>query len=557
MNGIEKNLTKYGDAGFSRLVRRAFLASEGLDATDLDRPIIGIANTASDYTTCHRDMPAMIEAVKRGVSQAGGLPLVFPTISLAETLLSPTSMMFRNLLALDTEEMIKAQPMDGVVLVGGCDKTVPAQLMAAASADIPAISLVTGAMRTGSWQGDRLGACTDCRRYWLQYRAGAIPDEEMNEIEQSLCTTGGTCMVMGTASTMACMAATLGMMLPEGATPLSGSGDRLRQAVATGRCIIDLVRRNITPRKIMTRPAFMNAIAVLSALSGSTNGIIHLVAIARRVGITLNLNDFHEVAQQVPVLVDCKPAGKGYMEDFHYAGGLPVLLKSMASLLDLNTENVNGQRLSEILEDVSPPESWQDTIHTLDRPLAEPGALCILYGSLAPEGAVIKKAAATPKLLKHRGPAVVFESPDDVAERIDDPDLHISPDHVLVMRNAGPVAMGMPEAGSLPIPKRLAAEGITDMLRISDARMSGTAYGTVVLHCSPESAVGGPLAFVQDGDIIELDVAAQRLDLCVDAEELARRKATFVPLPKPERGWQRLYAEHVLPAHLGADLDFL
>jgi len=307
----------------------------------------------------------------------------------------------------------------------------------------------------------------------------------------------------------------------------------------------------------MTRPAFMNAIAVLSALSGSTNGIIHLVAIARRVGITLNLNDFHEVAQQVPVLVDCKPAGKGYMEDFHYAGGLPVLLKSMASLLDLNTENVNGQRLSEILEDVSPPESWQDTIHTLDRPLAEPGALCILYGSLAPEGAVIKKAAATPKLLKHRGPAVVFESPDDVAERIDDPDLHISPDHVLVMRNAGPVAMGMPEAGSLPIPKRLAAEGITDMLRISDARMSGTAYGTVVLHCSPESAVGGPLAFVQDGDIIELDVAAQRLDLCVDAEELARRKATFVPPPKPERGWQRLYAEHVLPAHLGADLDFL
>ena len=557
MNGIEKNLTKYGDAGFSRLVRRAFLASEGLDATDLDRPIIGIANTSSDYTTCHRDMPAMIEAVKRGVSQAGGLPLVFPTISLAETLLSPTSMMFRNLLALDTEEMIKAQPMDGVVLVGGCDKTVPAQLMAAVSADIPAISLVTGAMRTGSWQGDRLGACTDCRRYWLQYRAGAIPDEDMNEIEQSLCTTGGTCMVMGTASTMACLTATLGMMLPEGATPLSGSGDRLRQAVATGRCIIDLVRRNITPRKIMTRPAFMNAVAVLSALSGSTNGIIHLVAIARRVGITLNLNDFHEVAQQVPVLVDCKPTGKGYMEDFHYAGGLPVLLKSMASLLDLNTENVNGQRLSEILKDVSPPESWQDTIHTLDRPLAEPGALCILYGSLAPEGAVIKKAAATPKLLKHRGPAVVFESPDDVAERIDDPELHISPDHVLVMRNAGPVAMGMPEAGSLPIPKRLAAEGITDMVRISDARMSGTAYGTVVLHCSPESAVGGPLAFVQDGDIIELDVAAQRLDLCVDAEELARRKATFVPPPKPERGWQRLYAEHVLPAHLGADLDFL
>lgn len=557
MKGINKNLTKYSDPGFSRYVRGAFLASEGFDTTDLDRPIIGIANTSSDYTTCHRDMPAMIEAVKRGISQAGGLPLVFPTISLAETLLSPTSMLFRNLLAMDTEEMISAQPMDGVVLVGGCDKTVPAQLMAAASADIPAISLITGAMRTGSWQGERLGACTDCRRYWNQYRAGTIPEQDMQEIGQSLCPTSGTCMVMGTASTMACLTATLGMMLPEGATPLSGSGDRLRQAVATGRCIVDLVQREVTPRKILTRPAFMNAAAVLAALSGSTNGIIHLIAIARRVGIALTLEDFHDVAQRVPVLVDCKPAGKGYMEDFHNAGGLPVLWKAMESLLDTETEHVNGQRLSQILDAVSPPQPWQDTIRSLDQPLAPPGALCILRGSLAPDGAVIKKAAATPALLKHRGPAVVFESPDDVAERIDDPALCISPDHVLVMRNAGPVALGMPEAGSLPIPKHLAARGITDMVRISDARMSGTAYGTVVLHCCPESAVGGPLALVQDGDIIALDVENQRVDLCVDEQELARRKEAFIPPPKPERGWQRLYADHVLPAHLGADLDFM
>ncbi len=557
MKGIDKNLTKYSDPGFSRYVRGAFLASEGFDTTDLDRPIIGIANTSSDYTTCHRDMPAMIEAVKRGISQAGGLPLVFPTISLAETLLSPTSMLFRNLLAMDTEEMISAQPMDGVVLVGGCDKTVPAQLMAAASADIPAISLITGAMRTGSWQGERLGACTDCRRYWNQYRAGAIPEDDIQDIGQVLCPTGGTCMVMGTASTMACLTATLGMMLPEGATPLSGSGDRLRQAVATGRCIVDLVQREVTPRMILTRPAFINAAAVLAALSGSTNGIIHLIAIARRVGITLTLDDFHEVAQRVPFLVDCKPAGKGYMEDFHHAGGLPVLWKAMESLLDTETEHVNGQRLSQILDAVSPPEPWQDTIRSLDQPLAPPGALCSLRGSLAPDGAVIKKAAATPALLKHRGPAVVFESPDDVAERIDDPALGISPDHVLVMRNAGPVALGMPEAGSLPIPKHLAARGITDMVRISDARMSGTAYGTVVLHCCPESAVGGPLALVQDGDIIALDVENQRVDLCVDEQELARRKEAFIPPPKPERGWQRLYADHVLPAHLGADLDFM
>ncbi len=555
--GIDRNLTRYGDTEFSRYLRRAFLSSAGYDGEDLSRPIIGVADTSSDYNTCHRDMPALVEGVRRGIAQAGGLALVFPTISLAETLLSPTSMLFRNLMAMGTEEMIRSQPMDGVVLLGGCDKTVPAQLMAAVSAGLPAVSLVTGAMRTGSWQGERLGACTDCRRYWLRHRAGEIDREEIGEIEQSLCPTGGTCMVMGTASTMACLTATLGLMLPGGATPLSGSGDRLRQAVMTGRRIVELTHCGTEPREFLTRASFHNASVVLAALGGSTNAVIHLIAIARRAGVTLTLEDLHEAARNTPVLVNCKPVGTGYMEDFHKAGGLPVLWKALESRLDLDAMNVNGLSLGEILEDTSPPAAWQDTIGTLESPIGSPGALVVLRGSLAPDGALIKRAAAASDRQRHRGPAAVFESPDDVAARIDDPKLGLTPDHVLVLRNAGPVAMGMPEAGSLPIPAYLAKKGVMDMVRVSDARMSGTAYGTVVLHCCPEAAVGGPLALVRDGDLVELDVEERRLDLCVPAEELTRRKAEHVPPPTPDRGWRRLYAEHVLPAHLGADLDFL
>lgn len=557
VKGIDRNLTRYGDTEFSRFLRRAFLSSAGYDGEDLSRPIIGVADTSSDFNTCHRDMPALVEGVRRGIAQAGGLALVFPTISLAETLLSPTSMLFRNLMAMGTEEMIRSQPMDGVVLLGGCDKTVPAQLMAAVSAGLPAVSLVTGAMRTGSWQGERLGACTDCRRYWLRHRAGEIGREEIGEIEQSLCPTGGTCMVMGTASTMACLTATLGLMLPGGATPLSGSGDRLRQAVMTGRRIVELTHCGTEPRDYLTRASFHNASVVLAALGGSTNAVIHLIAIARRAGVTLTLEDLHEAARNTPVLVNCKPVGTGYMEDFHKAGGLPVLWKTLESRLDLDAMNVNGVSLGEILENTSPPAAWQDTIGTLESPIGPPGALVVLRGSLAPDGALIKRAAAALDRQRHRGPAAVFESPDDVAARIDDPKLGLTPDHVLVLRNAGPVAMGMPEAGSLPIPAYLAKKGVMDMVRVSDARMSGTAYGTVVLHCCPEAAVGGPLALVRDGDLVELDVEERRLDLCVPEEELARRKAEHVPPPTPDRGWRRLYAEHVLPAHLGADLDFL
>ncbi len=557
VKGIDKNLTRYGDTEFSRYMRRAFLASAGYDGEDLNRPIIGIADTSSDYTTCHRDMPAMVESVKRGVTQAGGLALVFPTISLAETQLSPTSMLFRNLMAMGTEEMIRSQPMDGVVLLGGCDKTVPAQLMAAVSAGVPAMSLVTGAMRTGSWHGDRLGACTDCRRNWLRYRAGEIDQDEIGEIEQALCPTGGTCMVMGTASTMACLTATLGLMLPDGATPLSGSADRLRQSVLTGRRIVDLARNNEAPQGFLTPASFNNAAIVLAALGGSTNAVIHLIAIARRAGVTLTLEDIHEAARQTPVLVDCKPVGTGYMEDFHKSGGLPTLWKALEDRLDLDAGNVNGMPLGQILKNTPPPADWQDTIGTLDAPIGPPGALVVLRGTLAPDGALIKRAAATSERQRHRGPAAVFESPDDVAARIDDPKLGLTPDHVLVMRNAGPVAMGMPEAGSLPIPAYLARQGVVDMVRVSDARMSGTAYGTVVLHCCPEAAVGGPLALVRDGDVIELDVEHRRLELCVDEEELARRKTEHVPPAPPDRGWRKLYAKHVLPAHLGADLDFL
>lgn len=555
--GIDGNLTSYSDREFSKYIRRAFLSSAGYDREDLDRPVVGIVNTSSDYNTCHRDMPQIVEAVKRGVLEAGGLPLVFPTISLHEILFSPTTMLYRNLQAMETEEMIRAQPMDAVVLLGGCDKTVPAQMMAAVSADVPAIFVVAGPMLTGRWRGERLGACTDCRRYWGLYRAGELSEEEIHEVESVLCFTGGTCMVMGTASTMACLVETLGLMLPGGATAPHPSGERLKVAVASGRRAVALARGGLRPSQILTRPALMNALTVLMALAGSTNAVIHLLAIARRAGLELTLDDFDQVARRVPVLVDCKPTGTGYMEDFHHAGGVPVLLKALEPLLDTSVVGVTGEPLRELLRRIPPPGAWQSTIRTLDQPLKGPGAIAVLRGSLAPDGAVIKVSAATPSLLKHRGPAIVFDSPEEVVARIDDPSLGITPEHVIVLRNVGPVGAGMPEAGSVPIPRYLAEKGVKDIVRISDARMSGTAYGTVVLHCAPEAAVGGPLALVQDGDLIELDVEKRRLDLLVSEAELERRRARFVPPPLPARGWRRLYAEHVLQANLGADLDFL
>ena len=557
LRGIDRSLTNYADEGFSRYLRRAFLASSGYDGQDLERPVIGITNTASDYNTCHREVPQLIESIRRGVLEAGGLPMVFPTISLGEILLSPTSMLYRNLMAMETEEMVRAQPMDAVVMVGGCDKTTPAQMMAAASLEVPSIVAVAGSMLTGDWRGERLGACTDCRRYWGQHRAGELDEREIVEVRERLCPTAGTCMVMGTASTMACLAEVLGLMMPGSASPPATTGARLRVGVETGRQAVALAGQGRTAREILTRPAFENALRVLAALSGSTNAVVHLLALAGRAGVALTLDDFDRIARQVPLLVDCKPAGSGYMEDFHRAGGVPALLKAMESQLDLTTVGVTGQRLADLLDATDAPGAWQTTIRSLDEPLGPAASLVVLKGSLAPDGAVLKRAAASPHLHKHRGRAFVFEGPEDVAARIDDPALGIEPDDVLVLRGVGPVAMGMPEAGSMPLPKYLAERGVKDMVRISDGRMSGTAYGAVVLHVAPESAVGGPLALMRDGDEIELDAEAGRLDLLVSESELERRRAEWKKPAVPARGWRRLYAERVQQADRGVDLDFL
>jgi len=555
--GVGRGLTSYGDPGLSRFLRGAFLSAAGYDADDLERPIVGITDLTSDFNPCHRGMPGIVESVKRGVAEAGGLPLVFPTASLGETLLSPTSMLFRNLLAMETEELVRAQPMDSVVLIGGCDKTVPAQLMAAASSTVPTLVEVTGPMLSNTFEGERVGACTDCRRLWAKFRAGDLDERRIHEAEGALATTSGTCMVMGTASTMATMAETLGMMLPGGAAAPSPTGDRLRHAVRTGRRAVELTQEPVLPRDVLTADAFHNALRVLAAVGGSTNAIVHLLAISRRAGAGITLQDFDDVARETPLLLDLKPSGTGYMEDFHRAGGVPVLLRALRPLLLLDHRGVTGRTLGELVDDTPDPAPWQQTIRTLDDPLGPTGAIAVLTGSLAPYGAVVKVSAATGSLLSHTGPAVVFDSPEDAAQRLDDPALDITADSVLVLRNAGPVAAGMPEAGSLPIPQRLAAAGVTDMVRVSDARMSGTSYGTVVLHCSPESAVGGPLGLVRDGDLIRLDVENRRIDLLVDDDELAARRSSAPPRTVPARGWRRLYAETVTQAHLGADLDFM
>lgn len=555
--GFDRNLTSYGDPEFSRFLRRAFLSSAGHDRDDLSRPVVGIVDTSSDFTTCHRQMPELVEAVRRGILEAGGIPMRVPSMSLGEILISPTSMLYRNLLAMETEEQLTAYPMDAAVLVGGCDKTVPAQLMAACSANVPSIQVVAGPMLTSTWRGERLGACTDCRRQWAAYRAGQLEELDIAELEQVLCPTAGTCMVMGTASTMACITEALGLVLPGGASAPAPSADRLRNGVMSGRRAVSLARDQVRPRDLLTQGSFHNALVVLTAIGGSTNAVIHLLAIAGRARVTLSLNDFDQVARQVPLLVDCKPSGIGYMENFHQAGGMPTLLKTLEPLLDLSCATVAQRTLGELLAQVSPAEPWQTTIRTLDDPLGPTGSLAVVSGSLAPDGAVIKVSAASPELMRHTGPALVLDSEEDIVAKLDGLGLEVTRDHVLVLRNAGPVGAGMPEAGSLPIPRHLAEAGVRDMVRVSDARMSGTAFGTVVLHCSPEAARGGPLALVQDGDLVRLDVPERRLDLLVDEVELEQRRAHFKPPPLPERGWKRLHADHVMSAHLGADLDFL
>jgi dihydroxy-acid dehydratase len=558
-NGLAQGLTHYGDPDFALYLRRSFARSMGYGDAMLARPVIGITNTASGFNNCHRTLPELIEAAKRGVLAAGGLPLVFPVISLGEPFLHPTSLMFRNLMSMDVEEMIRAQPMDAVVLIGGCDKTVPALLMGALSADKPAILVVTGPMMTSRHGEERLGACTDCRRFWAQYRAGSIDEAEIAAIESRLATTAGTCMVMGTASTMACLAEALGMTLPGTAAIPAVHADRLRAAEASGARAVAMARDGAPrPSAVVTTEAVDNALRVLLALGGSTNGILHLAAIAGRAGINVDLGRFNALSEETPVLVDLKPTGPHYMEDLFNAGGLGAVLRELRGQLHLATQNVAGQSLEERL---AAEPSYVD--RAVVRPFAEPvsavGGLVALFGSLAPGGAILKRSAADARLFEREGRAVVFASLEDLSARIDNPDLDVTPDDVLVLQNAGPRSgSGMPEAGYLPIPGKLARRGTKDMIRISDARMSGTAFGTIVLHVTPEAAQGGPLGLVRSGDRIRLSVSARRLDLLVDEAELARRREAAAPVAsRPARGYQRLYHDHVLAADQGCDFDFL
>jgi dihydroxy-acid dehydratase len=537
MAGLSRGLTNYGDREFSLYLRRAFAKSMGYSDAMLERPIVGIATAGGGFNNCHRTTPELVTAVSRGVLAAGGLPLEFPTISLGEPFLSPTSLVFRNLMAMDVEEMIRAQPMDAVVLIGGCDKTLPAQVMGAISAGKPAIALVVGPMMTGSFEGARLGACTDCRAWWARYRAGELDEARIRALESNLATTAGTCAVMGTASTMACVVEALGMSLPGAATPPAVHAERLRIAEASGARAVSLAAEGLTPDQVVTPQSVENALRVLLAIGGSTNGAIHLTAIAGRAGIPLSLEHFNAVSATTPVLVNLKPVGEHYMEQFHAAGGVGATL---------------AQRLARL-----PAYVDRTVIRSASEPLFVREGLVALFGNLAPNGAILKAAAADARLLEHEGRAVVFRDLADMAARIDRPDLDVEPDDVLVLQNAGPIGAGMPEAGYLPIPKKLLARGVRDMLRISDARMSGTAYGAVVLHISPEAAIGGPLAAVRDGDRIRVSLRDKRLEVALSDAEIAARLAGFVRPPVPSRGYLKLYAEHILGPERGCDFDFL
>ncbi len=559
-SGMRRGLTAYGDEAFSLFLRTAFIKAMGYSDDALERPIVGITNTYSGFNACHRTVPELIDAVQRGVMLAGGLPVEFPTITLHESFAQPTSMFLRNLMAIDAEEMIRAQPVDAVVLIGGCDKTVPALLMGAASANVPAIMLVTGPMLTGDHEGERLGACTDCRRFWARFRAGEIDQAQIEAVNAKLAPTAGTCMVMGTASTMACVTEALGMMLPGGACIPAVMSERLRNAEATGARAVAIARERLTPDRIMTAEAFENALTMLLAIGGSTNAIVHLAAMAGRLGIGIDLDAFDRMGRETPVLVDLKPTGQHYMEDLEKAGGVITILRELRPLLKTGALTITGKALGESI-DAAPPGWKQDVVRPFASPIFKEGGIAVLRGNLAPGGAIVKQSAATPGLLQHEGRAVVFDSLEDLAARIDSLELDVAADDILVLRNAGPKgAPGMPEAGYLPIPKRLAQRGVKDMVRISDARMSGTAFGSIVLHVTPEAAVGGPLALVKSGDRIRLDVAKRALELLVPAAELDARRSAWKPpgaRAGDERGYRRLFLETVQQADRGCDFEFL
>ncbi|MCM3714326.1 dihydroxy-acid dehydratase [Alkalihalobacillus oceani] len=557
----KKKQTSYGDAGFSRFIKMAFQRHLGHEEEDFDKPVIGICNTFSEVNRCHSHIKPMIEVMKQGVLMAGGIPLEFPTTSIGEMFTSPTTMLYRNLVAMDTEEMIAAQPIDGVILIGGCDKMLPAQLMGAASANKPAIAFTGGPMANGEYKGKTLGACSDCRHFWQEYKAGTVSEEEIQEINSRLAPTAGHCMVMGSASTIAACAEALGMMVPGAAAAPATENERLRLARETGKTIVTAVKRGLRPSDIMTEKAFSNAIRTLLAVGGSTNAVIHLLAIAKRLGIGLTLDRFETLSRETPFLANLRPAGDYQMEDFYRAGGVPALLKELQPLLYDEEMTITGQTWKQILERIKVDEVYRPIIKSLDEPLHKEGGIAVLKGNLAPNGAIIKpKAVRDSRLLSHRGKAVVFSSIEEMEKRVNDPELEVDENSVLILQNAGPVgAPGMPEAGMIPIPEKLLKQGVRDMVRISDCRMSGTAFGTVVLHAAPEAAVGGPIGLVRNGDWIELNVEKRQLILDVAEEELeARRKQWRPPVYDDyRRGYTKLYREHVLQADEGCDFDFL
>ena len=557
-SGMYKNLTNYGDSEFSIFLRKAFIKGMGYSEEMLNKPIIGITNTYSDFNPCHGNVPDLIKSVKAGILSSGAIPLEFPTISIHESFAYPTSMYLRNLMSIDTEEMMKAQPMDACVLIGGCDKTVPAQLMGAFSANIPAIQLVTGPMLTGSHRGERVGACTDCRGYWAKFRAEEIDLAEINEVNNQLVPTVGTCGVMGTASTMALITEALGMMISNGASAPAVSAERRRIAEETGKVAVEIANKSFNPKSFLTLKNFKNALTVLSAIGGSTNGIVHLTAMAGRLGIDIDLNEFDKMTKDTPMIVDLKPSGSGYMEDLFKSGGLPRILNELKDFLYLDAITVTGETIKEIIEKYK--YNWkQEVIRNVENPIFDKGSIAVLKGNLAPKSAIIKQSAASKELLAHEGVVEVFENLEDLANRIDSDDLNVTKDSILLLKNIGPIgAPGMPEAGLIPIPKKLAKQGVKDMVRISDGRMSGTAAGTIILHVCPEAAAGGTLDIVKSGDIIKLDVKKRLLELKLSDKEIAsRKKSKKSDKIIKRRGYDKIFHESVLQADKGADFDFL
>jgi dihydroxy-acid dehydratase len=548
----------YGASDLRSFGHRSRTKQMGFAAEDYaGKPVIAILNTWSEMNPCHQHFRTRAEEVKRGVWQAGGFPVEMPAMALGEPFMKPSTMMYRNLLAMEAEELLRANPIDGVVLMGGCDKTVPALVMGATSMNLPAIFMPAGPMLRGHWHGKQLGSGSDVWKYWAELRAGNIDAQDWGEIEDGIARSAGTCMTMGTASTMAAVTEALGLSLPGASSIPAADSSHARMATASGRRIVDMVWQGVTPRDILTATAFDNAITTLMAIGGSTNGIIHLVAMAGRAGITLPLEHFDAISRKTPLLANVRPSGQYLMEDFFYAGALPALLRQLGALLDQGAMTVNGKSLG---DNIARAEIFNDdVIRSPNRALQPEGGLAVLKGNLAPNGAVIKPSAMEPRLLKHRGPAVVFRDYNDLNKRIDDPALEVTAESVLVLQNAGPQGgPGMPEWGQLPIPKKLLAQGVRDMLRISDARMSGTSYGACVLHVSPESYIGGPLALVQSGDIIELDVPGRRLNVAVADAELARRRGQWVaPKPRFQRSYGALYDKHIGQAETGCDFDFL